>query len=120
MGKIKKSKSILFGIIAGFINGLLGAGGGMIVVPMLQSSLDTKKAHSTCVAVILPMTIVSAILYLVTGRVTIQDSYIYMIFGIPGAFIGSYLLQKINKKIIKKVFALLILWAGIKILFFRK
>ncbi len=113
---LRKIKHAFFGILAGFLNGLLGAGGGMIVVPMLQSEIDTKRSHSTCVAVILPITIVSALWYLADGRVTLGDASVYMIFGVPGALIGTFLLQKLDKTIIKKAFALLIIWAGVRIL----
>jgi len=90
----------------------------MVVVPMLQGSLDTKKSHATCVAIIFPMCVVSAIWYLISGRVSFSDAYIYMIFGVPGALIGAWLLPKINKTILKKSFAVLILWAAVRILFF--
>ncbi len=113
---LSKIKDIFFGLSAGFINGLLGAGGGMLVVPMLQTKLDTKRAHATCVAVILPITVVSAVWYIIDGRVNINDAIIYMIFGIPGAIIGTFALRKLNKTIIKKAFSLLIIWAGIRIL----
>ena len=66
-----KKKGVLTagaGLAIGIINGLLGAGGGMIAVPLLQKlGLDRKQAHANAVAVILPITVLSAVLYLVNG-----------------------------------------------------
>ena len=113
---MKKIKCIIFGGLAGIVNGLLGAGGGMLIVPMLKTAVEQKKAHATCVAIILPICLVSSIQYLASGKVTIAEAAPYMIFGIPGALIGSWLLPKINKKVLQKAFALLILWAAVKLL----
>ena len=79
-----KKKGVLTagaGLAIGIINGLLGAGGGMIAVPLLQKlGLDRKQAHANAVAVILPITVLSAVLYLVNGYVSVKDSLIF----IPG------------------------------------
>ena len=48
-------KSGAFGGIIGFLNGLLGAGGGMVAVPVLKKEMDTKQAHATSIAVIIPI-----------------------------------------------------------------
>ena len=81
------------GILTGFVNGLLGAGGGMIAVPSLKKAgLEQKKAHANAVAVILPITLLSAILYISKGYVNLSDAYIYMPTGVIGAVIGSYIL----------------------------
>ena len=75
-------KSGAFGGIIGFLNGLLGAGGGMVAVPVLKKEMDTKQAHATSIAVIIPMSIFSAASYLLKGSVTIQDAFPYIPGGI--------------------------------------
>ena len=110
-------KSGAFGGIIGFLNGLLGAGGGMVAVPVLKKEMDTKQAHATSIAVIIPMSIFSAASYLFKGSVTIQDAFPYIPGGIAGALLGIYILKRIKPKFIKKVFALVMLWAGSRMVF---
>ena len=71
----KKWWGVLGGLGAGVINGLLGAGGGMVVVPLLSAmGVQGKKSHATALMVIVPLSAVSAVLYLVQGRVGIADA----------------------------------------------
>ena len=118
--KIKQKFSwlaALGGLAAGIINGLLGAGGGMVVVPMLQrAGLEPKKAHATSVCVILPVCVFSSVLYLTSGRVTLGDAAPYLLWGAVGSIIGSFLLQKINDLWLRRCFALLIIWAAVRML----
>ena len=60
---------ILTGVATGVANGFFGGGGGMIVVPLMTFLLKmkTKVAHATALAVILPVTIVSATIYIAKG-----------------------------------------------------
>ena len=51
------------GSLAGIVNGLLGAGGGMVLVPLLSglAKLDEEQIFPTSVAIILPISIVSLV-----------------------------------------------------------
>lgn len=61
---MKKAKMFIFGILVGAVNSLLGAGGGMVAVPLLrQSGLTQKQAQASSVAVILPLSLISAGIY---------------------------------------------------------
>ena len=116
-----KNKKLLIafsGTGIGFLNGLLGAGGGMIAVPILKHlSLSQKEAHANAVAVILPITILSAILYLINGYVTLKESLIYIPTGIIGSLIGAELLKKISPLWLKRIFSFFMLYAGVRLLF---
>ena len=106
------------GFFIGIINGLLGAGGGMLAVPILtKSGLNQTQAHATSVAIIFPLSIFSAILYLNAGRVQFQDVYSYLPWGIAGALIGVWLLPRIPRKLLRKLFALITIFAGLRLLF---
>ena len=77
---LKKFTPALIGTLCGMLNGLFGAGGGIAAVPLLKASgIPLKKAHATSLAVILPVSIVSAILYLANGK--IPDKLLRKAFG---------------------------------------
>ena len=78
-GKKRFLLSSLGGLVCGVANGLLGAGGGMVAVPMLQKSgLSEVKSHATSVAVILPLCLLSAVFYLLRGDVTLGEALPYL------------------------------------------
>lgn len=112
---MKKTLHNLFGMLIGVINILVGACGGIVAVEALKKcSVDQTKSHATAIAIILPLTAISAGVYIFNGNVNLSDSYIYLIPGIIGSAIGSYLLPKIPKNILSKVFSCFIIYAGIR------
>lgn len=113
----KKLIAPIGGFLAGIINGLLGAGGGMILLPMLsKSGLETKKTHANSVAIILPICVLSSIMYIKNGKTTFQDAAPYLIWGVIGALIGAFLLTKIKDVWLHRIFGILVLWAAIRML----
>ncbi len=112
-----KIKPLLFGAAAGFVNGLLGSGGGMIAVPALRSrGLDPQKAHATSIAVISPMCVLSAAIYLFRGDVKITDALPYLPAGAVGALLGALLLRKIPDTFLRKLFGAFAVWAGLRLI----
>lgn len=116
--KIKKYlKPSLMGVAVGIVNGVFGAGGGMIAVPLLkQNGLDQKSAHANAVAVILPITIISAVLYLVKGTVNFTDSLAFIPTGVIGSVVATFVLQKFSNKLLQKIFAIFMIYAGVRLL----
>lgn len=108
------------GIMAGIANGFFGGGGGMLVVPMLIFFLKRppKTAHATALLVILPITVVSGIVYAVYGNFQWGVGLSSGLGVIAGGVVGALLLKKIQNGVLTKIFAFLILGAGIKLLFF--
>ncbi len=99
------------------MNGIFGAGGGMLAVPLLKKSgMDQKSAHANAVAVILPITVISAILYLVKGNVTLSDSFAYVPTGLIGSVIATFALQKFSNRLLQKIFSIFMIYAGIRLL----
>ena len=69
--KQKNLYAALGGVFTGAANGLFGGGGGMIAVPYLEhvARYPTANAHATAIAVVLPATLTSAVVYLFFGLV---------------------------------------------------
>lgn len=110
-------KKFLGGIIIGTLNGMFGAGGGIVAVPMLRKSgIKDKGAHASSIAVILPISLVSLGMYLLNGRVDLSDGLPFVLPGIVGAVTGTFILSKIPKKWLHRVFGALIIYAGIRLI----
>lgn len=108
----------LYAVLTGIINSAIGAGGGMISVPAMKKfGLNQKKAQATTLAVILPLTVISAVIYALNGFYSPVDAFKYIPFGFLGAVVGVKLTEKIKNKILKKIFALFMIWSGIRMLF---
>lgn len=114
---MKKVFGSVLGVLTGFINILIGACGGIVAVEGLKAKgLDQTKAHATAVSVILPLTIISAAMYLYRGDVKIRDSYVFIIPALAGSILGAWLLPKIPKNILKRIFAVFIIYAGARMI----
>lgn len=113
--KTENKKLLLGGFFIGVVNGLLGAGGGMLAVPLLKKSgMSQADSQANSVAVILPLTVVSALLYLATNKVDLTDAVRFIPGGLLGAVIGTSVLYKIPNNILRKIFAVFMLWAGVR------
>ncbi|MBQ8732193.1 MAG: sulfite exporter TauE/SafE family protein [Oscillospiraceae bacterium] len=107
----------LLGFLAGILNGLFGAGGGMVAVPLLRKlGLSQKEAHATSIGVILPISLFSVGMYLWKGQFQVEDVLPFLPGGILGGVIGGLLLPKIPSSILRRIFGLLMAWAAIRLL----
>ena len=107
------------GMLAGFINGFLGTGGGILLVFLLGLVLTdgedkdnaARDRFATVIAVIIPLSLVSAMIYSDSVPPTLSAPFILP--GMLGGAAGGFLLDRINVKWLKKIFALMVIWAGI-------
>ncbi len=115
-----KVKPLLAGVGAGAANGFFGGGGGMILVPLLTRwcKLEQRSAFATSVAVILPLCTLSSIIYFFRGGLNFYTALPYLVGGLIGGFVGGKLFKKLNMDWLRRIFALLILYGGVKALFF--
>jgi hypothetical protein len=118
--KLKNLSITLCALAVGIVNGLFGGGGGMICVPALSRVLnkETKVAHATTLFVMFPISIASMIVYLTAGEGFDFLSNIWIISGVLiGGAVGALLLKKIKGNVISIIFAIIMLVAGIRMLF---
>ena len=103
------------GLCAGAVSGLFGAGGGMVLIPLMEllSKSEDRDLFSSSVTVILPICLVSLAM---SGTVSFAEALPYL----PGSAIGGFLAVKYGGKIptiwLHRALGILILWGGIRYL----
>ena len=108
------------GVFGGVINGLFGAGAGLLLVPLIKlvSKLDEKKVHATTLGCVMFMCVASSIVFLVHGQVDFGITLWCFIGSLAGAILGTFLLQKFKNKIINLIFSGLLIVAGVLMIVF--
>ena len=109
---------ILAGLGAGAVNGLFGAGGGMVLIPLLEllAKPEDRDLFSGSVAIILPMCLITLAVTGISGRIHWQEALPYL----PGSALGGYLAvrygQNIPVKWLHRGLGILIIWGGLRYL----
>lgn len=115
-----KKKNFWFytlGAAIGFLNGLLGSGGGMVAVPMLRRlKVETEACHATSIAIISPLAVASGLLYLKAGSYSLADALPYLPGGLLGAVFGAWVLPKIKTVWLRRIFGAVILFSAWRLL----
>ena len=119
MKKAKTWQILLFGALIGIINGFFGGGGGMVVVPLLNKlfGMEQKKAQATALFVILPISLVSTIVYLCHNSIHFAHCWPVIVGIVAGGVVGAKLLNKLNNNVIKGIFIFFMFVGGIGMLF---
>ena len=115
---------ILIGLAAGVLSGLVGVGGGIILVPALVYFLSytQHQAQGTSLGVLtFPVVIFAFLTYYQeckrTGNpIDFKIIAILAVGFVVGAYFGSHLAVRINKDVLKKIFALVLFYTAIKML----
>ena len=109
---------IILGIAAGAINGIFGAGGGMILIPLLTllTPIEESNIFPVSVSIILP---VSAVSLLLTNVETPPETHIlltYLLGSAAGGLLAGLLGRKIPTLWLHRILGGMILWGGIRYL----
>jgi uncharacterized protein len=110
---------IIIGVVTGFMAGLLGIGGAIIMIPALVFllGLTQQGAQGTSLAVMLPpVGILAAYNYYKAGNVNITFAIILAVFFIVGSYFGSKLALNLPQSLLKKIFGILLLAVAIRML----
>ena len=113
----KKSRTLAAGAASGAVNGLFGAGGGMVLVPMLSKGTDFTQSEvfSSSVVIILPICLVS--LGVSTGfHLPWAQAWPFLVGGIPGGILAAWLGKRIPLVWLHRFLGAMICYGGIRYL----
>lgn len=116
--------AIIIGLAAGVLSGLVGVGGGIIMVPALVFFLQytQHQAQGTSLAVLtLPVVILASLYYYhqCQKQGTPIDLRIVGLLAagfLIGGFFGSKIAIAINQDLLKKIFAVILIYTAFKLL----
>lgn len=106
------------GAAAGAVNGLFGAGGGMVLIPLLRklTDLEEKEIFACSVGVILPLSAVTLAVWFLKGGEIASQGWSYLIGGALGGVGAGILLKKIKAKWLHWVLGAFILYGGFRLI----
>ena len=115
------------GLVAGVLAGLFGIGGGIVIVPVLETALGfagvdpairMHVAVGTSLATIIPTSIASARAHHQRQSVDVEIVKRWAIFVLIGALLGAWIASMVHSRVLAMVFASLAFMVAIKMLFF--
>ena len=99
---------------AGFLNGLLGSGGGMVLLPVLlrRQKQEPRRAFATSLGILLPLSALSAGLRLWQSVPEWTLVWPVVLGGAVGGGLGGRWFQQVPVAALRTIFALFLLYAG--------
>lgn len=118
MRKTDLFRAAIPGLLAGAVNGLLGAGGGMVLVPLLTAlaCVDEEQLFPSSVAIMLPICIVSLGVSFLSQALPLREALPYLIGSAVGGFAAAIWGRRIPTIWLHRALGILILWGGIRYL----
>ena len=115
---VKKWGMWISGLCAGAVNGLFGAGGGMVLVPLLTAltDLSDREVFPASISIILPICLVSLTVTALTVGLDLTGSLPYLLGGAFGGLMAGRWGRNIPVKWLHRALGILILWGGIRYL----
>lgn len=110
------------GLAAGFLSGMVGIGGGIIIVPVLVYFLGFTQHQAqgtTLFMFLLPIGILGVMNYHKQGYVDYKTALIVCSTFVFGSYFGSKLSISLDQKTVKQIFGAIIILLGAKMLFWK-
>jgi uncharacterized membrane protein YfcA len=111
-------RAAILGLVAGFLGGLFGVGGGILIVPalVLFMHMDQRLAHGTSLAAVLPIAVASLIGYALAGKVDWPVGALLAAGAVGGAVIGTHILHVLPQRVLGYVFAGFLLLTAVRLI----
>ena len=107
------------GLAAGTVNGLFGAGGGMILIPALNrfTDVDEEDLFPVSVSVMLPVSVISLTIgALQQHALPLAEAWPYLLGSTIGGFIAGKYCAKIPSLWLHRALGVMVLWGGFRYL----
>jgi uncharacterized membrane protein YfcA len=110
--------TLAMGLAAGFLCGMLGAGGGILIVYALSRLLGEESrsggtVFANSLAVLLPLALVTSVSYIKGGLIDFAGLMPLVPSSVIGGILGGFLLGKISGRVLKLIFALVVIISGL-------
>ncbi len=107
-------ETVLIGVVAGLLAGMLGVGGGALFVPALVAfvGLHQVDAEATSLLAIVPVAAVGAWRQRSYGNLRVRDATVVGLLAIPGAVAGVALVNALPERAVEIAFGLLQLFVA--------
>jgi uncharacterized membrane protein YfcA len=113
---------VVIGLVAGFLSGIMGLGGAIILIPalVLFLAMDQRMAQGTTIAIMLPpIGLFAAFNYYRAGYVNVKYALIIAVVFMLGGWLGSKLALNIPVSALKKIFAAVLALIAVKMAFVK-
>ena len=116
---------LLTGVVGGILAGLLGVGGGIVIVPMLEFALGIMGvdpsirmhiAVATSLATIIPTSISSSRAHFKRQSVDIDLAKRWAVFILVGALAGTWVASQVSSQVLSGIFAVVALLVALKMM----
>jgi uncharacterized membrane protein YfcA len=105
------------GVAAGFLAGLFGVGGGLLIVPglVLATGMGQRLAHGTSLAAVVPISIASVVTYAAHGNVDWLAALWLSVGAVAGAVVGTRLLHVLPYRTLVVVFSVVVVASAVRL-----
>jgi uncharacterized membrane protein YfcA len=113
---------VVIGLIAGFLSGILGVGGGVVMVPLmiLLLGFSQHQAQGTSLAVLaVPVTLAAAYNYYQDGSLNWRYALVMALMFVIGGYLGSKLAISLDEKVLKRIFGIVLVVLGFRMIFVK-
>jgi uncharacterized membrane protein YfcA len=109
--------AVIVGLLAGFLSGIFGVGGGILIVPglVLALGMEQRRAHGTSLATAIPISISGLIGYALAGKVDWPVSVPIIVGGAIGAVIGTRFLRRLSSMVLRIAFVVVLVAAAARL-----
>ena len=110
----------LTGVIAGFLGGIFGSGGGIVTafaLRCLQKDWEEKDRLAATLCTVLPSVAVAAVLYSLRGGFPFASLLPMLPASVAGGILGALVSRRVKGELLRMLFAGMLLIGGVLLLF---